>query len=85
MLEAILRSSKDPSKVALTIKGAVVFIPLVLFVTGPLGLDTVTELALTSLVDSIADTVVVGLSFISGLVTIWGIVRKFIPTNKVIE
>lgn len=68
----ILQSSKDSSKVSLTIKGAAVFIPLVLILTGPLGLDSVTELQLTNLLDSVADTAVAALSVVSGIVTIWG-------------
>ena len=85
MLEAILRSSKDPSKVSLTIKGLAAFIPSILILTGFLQIDTVTELQLTNLLDSIADTTVAALSVVSGFVTIWGIVRKFIPNKTVIE
>jgi hypothetical protein len=82
MLEAILRSSKDPSKISLTIKGAAAFIPSILILTGFLGINTVTELQLTNLVDSVADTTVAVLSVVSGIVTIWGIVRKFIPSKQ---
>ena len=81
MLQAILQSSQDPSKVSLTIKGAAAFIPSVLILTGFLGINAVTELQLTNLVDSIADTTVAALSVVSGVVTIWGIVRKFIPSK----
>lgn len=85
MLEAILRSSKDPTKVSLTIKGAAAFIPSVLILTGFLNINTVTELQLTNLLDSVADTTVAALSVVSGAVTIWGIIRKFIPTKMVTE
>jgi hypothetical protein len=85
MLEKILISSKDPAKISLTIKGAAVSIPSVLILTGFLGINTVTELQLTNLVDSVADTTVAALSVVSGIVTIWGIIRKFTPTNEVIE
>jgi hypothetical protein len=70
MLEKILISSKDPAGIWLTIKGLAAFIPSILILTGFLGVNTVTELQLTNLVDSIADTVVAGLSIISGIVTL---------------
>ena len=85
MLEAILRSSKDPSKVSLTIKGLTAFIPSILILTGFLQIDTVTELQLTNLLDSVADTTVAALSVVSGAVPIWGIIRKFIPTESFTE
>jgi hypothetical protein len=85
MLEAILRSSKDPSKTSLTIKGLAAFIPSILILTGLLGINTVTELQLTNLVDSVADTVIAALSVLSGIVTIWRIIRKFIPSKPVTE
>jgi hypothetical protein len=85
MLEKILISSKDPAKISLAIKGLAAFIPSVLILTGFLGVNTVTELQLTNLIDSIADTTVAGLTIVSGAVTIWGIVRKFIPTKTVTE
>ena len=79
MLEKILISSKDPVRISLTIKGLAAFIPLILILTGFLGVNTVTELQLTNLVDSIADTVVADLSVIRGIVTILGIVPKVHP------
>ena len=85
MLERILISSKDPTRISLAIKGAVAFIPSVLILTGFLGVNTVTELQLTNLVDSIADTTVAALSVVSGAVNIWGIIRKFLPTKSVTE
>lgn len=69
-----LSSSQDPQKLALTVKG---FIPFILVVTAYFQLE-VSENDLVQLIEQ-------GLMVVTGLTTIWGIIRKFLPKKEVAE
>jgi len=70
MKNKIIRSSVDPSKISLTVKGiGVAVIPVILFIGGIFGFDFV-ELDLTQLLNAIA-------TLVSAVLIVYGLIRKF--------
>lgn len=63
-----LKSSHDPSKISLTIKGLVIFIPALAILLKVFGIET-SEQTLIEIVNQLAVTV-------SGLVVFYGLIRK---------
>lgn len=71
----IVYSSADPSKIALTIKGAIVFVPTLVILLSVFGLN-VDPNNLTQLILNLS-------VFASGVVTIFGLGRKLLTLSKV--
>ena len=78
VLNWLVKSSKDPAKIALTIKGAGATLVSVLAVFGlGLSLDDVNGFA-----DSLASVAANGVALVSAGVTLWGFGRKIVLSLK---
>lgn len=73
-------SSKNPDKIALTIKGLLIgVLPVLLILTKMLGLQ-IGEDATREVIDGIGLIITYGFGIISGMMTIYGLVRKIYRT-----
>lgn len=64
-------SSKDPQKIALTLKGLVPFLVL---------LGVADQHVLDAASDSLGEVLVAGAEVVTGAIAVWGLVRKFYIT-----
>lgn len=72
----ILKSSVDPSKLALTVKGLLVgAIPTIIFLSGVSNIQLSSE-ELTIAFDAVAQLIQASLTAISAVMIVWGFVRK---------
>ena len=77
-MNRIFSSSKDPNKVALTVKGILAgLIPLILVIAGIAQIDLTAE-ELTGVVESLGSAIVAVWLAISAVITVVGLARKVI-------
>jgi hypothetical protein len=75
-MNKLLGSSADPQKIALTIKGLLTsIVPIILVVCQAKGLD-ITDATLNPYIDLIYNTIIYGTLCWSGLMTLFGLIRK---------
>jgi uncharacterized membrane protein len=80
LLEKLIQSSQDPTKVSLTVRGALLgLVPMFLFVSQHFGFQGVDETLLVEVIELITNIVSAALAIISTVVMLWGLVRKVIP------
>lgn len=86
MFDQIIRSSQDPTKLSLTVKGIMLsFVPFIIFVSRTYGLEGVDESFVTQVIEMISLAIQQGLALISVLVMTWGLIRKVLipgPNDK---
>jgi hypothetical protein len=70
-----LQSSVDPTKVSLTIKGLIVFVPAIISLATFFGVQDLTPESVT---EAINQTAVVG----GALATLWGLTRKYFVSKS---
>lgn len=75
-------SSVDPTKVSLTVKGFLTTAVSVIVMVSPLFHLHIGSEQLTSIVDGIVDTIVVVLTALSSIVTLFGLIRKIVVTRN---
>lgn len=76
-LETVLQSSKNPSKLSLTVKGLLVtLIPVFVTIGTAIGTDVITVEYLESLIELISQ-IINSVTLLTGLLmTAWGLIRK---------
>lgn len=75
-IEKLLRSSANPEKVGMTVKGALIgFVPLVIIVLSLLGVN-LPEGSVTNLIEAITTLAVAGAGFVSAAMILFGLIRK---------
>lgn len=81
--EWILWSSKDPNKVALTVKGSVIAaIPVILWVTGAMHVGGASSDGLVDLGATAGEVAGNLVGVVGVLITTWGLIRKIILSIK---
>jgi hypothetical protein len=80
----MFRSSVDPSKIALTIKGAAAFVPTLVVFLKYFNVDVGPD-ELNAIVDSLADLVMLVGVVVSAAVTFFGLIRKMAVRLGVIK
>lgn len=71
----MFRSSVDPNKISLTIKGLAAFIPIMIIFLSYFNIGVGSQ-ELQNIVDQLADLVLLVGSVVSLAITIWGGIRK---------
>lgn len=70
-------SSKDPQKLALTVRGlAVGAVPTVILLLNYFGVAGIGESDLNGVVNAIENAIILGFGTVSAVMTVWGLVRK---------
>lgn len=80
--QSVLRSSQDPEKLSLTIKGLLVqFVPVMVLALQAFGIGAI-EADLVAIIEAVTQLIAI-ISSVAGLtMTIWGMIRKmFNPDN----
>lgn len=73
---AVLRSSQDPERLSLTIKGLLVqLVPVMVLALQAFGISTI-EADLVAIIESVTQLIAIGASAIGLLMTTWGMIRK---------
>lgn len=81
IIEWFVVSSKDPAKLALTVRGLLVgLIPGAVIVLQFLGVTDVGHADLQGIVDVVEKAIVYGFGFVAAVMTIWGFARKLFIT-----
>lgn len=76
----LVRSSADPARLSLTIKGVLVgFVPVIMAVAGLANIDIGSD-RVSAIIDGVASLVQVALALVAMVMTAYGIVRKLYNT-----
>lgn len=83
MFEKLLRSSKDPQKISLAIRGVLLgFVTIFLAFAPALGLEGIDANILTEFVDGVTTFFQQLFALISTVMVIWGLIRKVLPSTE---
>ena len=74
-IKDLIKSSADPEKISLSIKGISVFIPAAVILFQILNVDLNAEI-FQEVLDSVANAAVATIAAISAIVTAYGLIRK---------
>lgn len=77
LLELLLQSSQDPTKLSLTVRGILVtLVPVILVTAQYFGIGMVAESDVLAIIEGITQIVAVTLTLVGLVMTTWGMIRK---------
>lgn len=89
ILQWLILSSKDPNKIALTVRGALYsIVPIIITIAGLTNIE-IQQDTLEAVIEMISSVIQIGLGIVASVMVLWGLVRKIWSTiagwNKVIR
>ena len=84
-IPSFLKSSVDPEKLGLTVKGILIgVVPVILLVSGLAGAD-LGQSDFNELIEALVNLVVAGATTVSALMVAWGLIRKILVKLGVVK
>lgn len=79
LLELLLQSSQDPTKLSLTVRGMLVtLVPVILIAAQVFGIGMLQETDVIAIIEGITGIIATALTLVGLVMTTWGMIRKLV-------